>query len=186
MTATLAHPDLRSSATPRVRLAAEQVRLAYGEHVVVDQRGRVEGAPAVHHPVPDGGDPGRGAGPLGEVEAAPRELVEHQAQRDLVVRDLGLTDPLDDATVHHLSRLRLQELVLQRRRARVEDQHGPRDDAHRALLSAANAWAWIAVMATVLTMSSTSAPRERSLIGALRPCRTGPIATAEALRRTAL
>ncbi|GHE09055.1 ABC transporter ATP-binding protein [Klenkia taihuensis] len=36
MTATLAHPDLRSSATPRVRLAAEQVRLAYGEHVVVD------------------------------------------------------------------------------------------------------------------------------------------------------
>jgi iron complex transport system ATP-binding protein len=36
MTATLAHPDLRSSASPRVRLAAEQVRLAYGEHVVVD------------------------------------------------------------------------------------------------------------------------------------------------------
>ncbi|MCO7219826.1 ABC transporter ATP-binding protein [Klenkia sp. PcliD-1-E] len=36
MTATLAHPDLRPSTAPRVRLAAEQVRLAYGEHVVVD------------------------------------------------------------------------------------------------------------------------------------------------------
>jgi len=36
MTATLAHPDLRPSAAPRVRLAAEQVRLAYGETVVVD------------------------------------------------------------------------------------------------------------------------------------------------------
>ncbi|SDF88705.1 ABC transporter ATP-binding protein [Klenkia brasiliensis] len=36
MTATLAHPDLRAAARPRVRLAAEQVRLAYGENVVVD------------------------------------------------------------------------------------------------------------------------------------------------------
>ncbi len=36
MTATLAHPDLRATADTRVRLAAEQVRLAYGEHVVVD------------------------------------------------------------------------------------------------------------------------------------------------------
>ncbi|SCX44149.1 iron complex transport system ATP-binding protein [Klenkia marina] len=36
MTAVLSHPtDLRSTA-PRVRLAAERVRLAYGDHVVVD------------------------------------------------------------------------------------------------------------------------------------------------------
>jgi len=36
MTAVLAHPELGTEATPRVRLAAEQVRLAYGENVVVD------------------------------------------------------------------------------------------------------------------------------------------------------
>src|SRR5690625_460224 len=47
-------------------------------------------------------------------------------------------------------------------------------------------WAWIAVMATVLTMSWTSAPRERSLTGRRRPCRTGPTATAPAVRCTAL
>ena len=36
MTAVLAHPERDTEATPRVRLAAEQVRLAYGENVVVD------------------------------------------------------------------------------------------------------------------------------------------------------
>ncbi len=46
--------------------------------------------------------------------------------------------------------------------------------------------AWIAVMAMVLTMSRTSAPRDRSLTGRLRPWRTGPMATADALRWTAL
>ena len=46
--------------------------------------------------------------------------------------------------------------------------------------------AWIAVIATVFTMSSTRAPRDRSLIGLRRPCSTGPIATAPALRCTAL
>ncbi len=46
--------------------------------------------------------------------------------------------------------------------------------------------AWMAVIATVLTMSLTSAPRERSLIGLRRPCSTGPIATAPADRCTAL
>ena len=38
--------------------------------------------------------------------------------------------------------------------------------------------AWIAVIATVLTMSCTVAPRERSLTGLLRPCSTGPMAIA--------
>ena len=47
-------------------------------------------------------------------------------------------------------------------------------------------WAWIAVMATVLTMSWTSAPRERSLTGLRSPCSTGPTATAPAERCTAL
>ena len=48
------------------------------------------------------------------------------------------------------------------------------------------AWAWIAVMATVLTMSRIDAPRDRSLTGLLSPCRTGPIATVPADRWTAL
>ena len=48
------------------------------------------------------------------------------------------------------------------------------------------AWAWMAVMATVLTMSVTVQPRERSFTGFARPCRTGPIATALAERWTAL
>ena len=47
-------------------------------------------------------------------------------------------------------------------------------------------WAWMAVMAMVLTMSSTNAPRERSLTGLLSPCRTGPTASAPADRCTAL
>lgn len=42
------------------------------------------------------------------------------------------------------------------------------------------------MIATVLTMSSTRAPRERSLTGLLSPCSTGPIAIAPALRCTAL
>ena len=46
--------------------------------------------------------------------------------------------------------------------------------------------AWIAVIATVLTMSLTVAPRDRSLTGRRRPCMTGPTATALAERCTAL
>ena len=48
------------------------------------------------------------------------------------------------------------------------------------------AWAWMAVMATVLTISVTVQPRERSLTGLRRPCMTGPMATAPAERWTAL
>ena len=46
--------------------------------------------------------------------------------------------------------------------------------------------AWMAVIATVLTMSCTVAPRERSLTGLFSPCSTGPMAIAPALRWTAL
>ncbi len=46
--------------------------------------------------------------------------------------------------------------------------------------------AWMAVIATVLTMSLTVAPRDRSLTGRRRPCITGPTATAPAERCTAL
>jgi hypothetical protein len=47
-------------------------------------------------------------------------------------------------------------------------------------------WAWMAVIATVLTMSATRAPRERSLTGLRSPCRIGPTAIAFADRCTAL
>ena len=69
----------------------------------------------------------------------------------------------------------LTELVLQGRRAGVDDK-----DEHGGLLPGRQpwAWAWMAVMATVLTMSSTVVPRERSLTGLFRPCSTGPTATA--------
>ncbi len=43
-------------------------------------------------------------------------------------------------------------------------------------------WAWIAVIATVFTMSVTVAPRLRSVTGRLRPSMTGPMATALAER----
>lgn len=44
----------------------------------------------------------------------------------------------------------------------------------------------MAVIATVLTMSGTVAPRDRSFTGRRRPCMTGPTATAPAERCTAL
>jgi hypothetical protein len=46
--------------------------------------------------------------------------------------------------------------------------------------------AWMAVMATVFTMSGTVAPRDRSFTGLFRPCRIGPTASASAVRCTAL
>ena len=48
------------------------------------------------------------------------------------------------------------------------------------------AWAWIAVIATVLTMSGTVQPRLKSLTGFFRPCSTGPTAIAPDERCTAL
>src|SRR5699024_848945 len=77
------------------------------------------------------------------------------------------------------------ELVLDRGRAGVDDEDG-RAHARVSFVEAARAWAWTAVIATVLTMSWTSAPRERSLTGLLRPWSTGPMATAPAERWTAL
>ena len=46
--------------------------------------------------------------------------------------------------------------------------------------------AWMAVSAMVNTMSSTSAPRDRSLTGLRRPCSIGPTESTLALRCTAL
>ena len=89
-----------------------------------------------------------------------------------------LADALDQPRCQHGLGIHVDELVLERGRSAVDDQH----DTHRD----ASPWAWIAVIAIVLTMSSTSAPRDRSLMGLLSPCRTGPMATAPADRCTAL
>src|SRR5690625_4236670 len=91
------------------------------------------------------------------------------------------TDTLDEAGGDDDARLRLDELVLDGGGAGVDDEDG---GAHCCCSWVA--CAWMAVMATVLTMSWTSAPRERSLTGLFRPWRTGPIATAPAERCTAL
>ena len=102
-----------------------------------------------------------------------------QARGAVDERRPGSTDPVDQpgGEDRALAVADLQQLVLDRRRAGVDDQDGA---THRAT------WAWIAVIATVFTMSATSAPRDRSLTGLARPCSTGPMATAPALRCTAL
>lgn len=52
----------------------------------------------------------------------------------------------------------------------------------QSLLNFTYFMAWFAVMATMLTISLTEQPLERSLIGAAIPCNTGPIASAPAKR----
>src|SRR5690606_16886500 len=162
-----------------------------GHDVVVHEGGLREDVAAVHHPVADGGDARLRDRPSDLLEQAPEDgqrlaVVRHGdvaldrlAVRLLRDRPLGLADALDDARDLHVAGRGVEELVLQRRRAGVEDQDG----AHAV---ASSPCAWMAVIATVFTMSSTSAPRDRSLTGLFRPCSTGPTATAPAERCTAL
>ena len=146
-----------------------------------------EALAAVHDAVPD-----RGERVLVEARPLRFERVEHHPERRRVLRDGerglpraarprvadvpgALADALDQPGGKRRLARSVDQLVLERRRAAVDHQHRAHEIA-----------AWIAVIATVLTMSSTSAPRDRSLIGLRRPCSTGPIATAPALRCTAL
>src|SRR5690606_21591569 len=93
-------------------------------------------------------------------------------------------DPLDESRGQRVVRVDVDELVLDRGGAGVDDED---ERAHRVPSEGvSSAWAWIAVMATVLTMSWTRAPRDRSLTGLRRPCSTGPTAIAPAERCTAL
>ena len=95
----------------------------------------------------------------------------------------GLTDPLDQRPGQLTLDGGVEDLQLQGGGAGVDDEHA----GHESLpWRSPTPCAWTAVMATVLTMSSTSAPRDRSLIGLRSPWRTGPIATAPAVRCTAL
>lgn len=108
---------------------------------------------------------------------------------------LVLPDALNDAHGDRLAPGGVDELVLHGGGSRVQHEDrvrgAMRDEAvgccggcHDSMLLVD--WAWMAVMATVLTMSWTSAPRERSFTGLRRPWRTGPIATAPDERCTAL
>ena len=168
------------------------------EHVVVDDGRPREAVAAVHHPVPH--RERRLGQPAGALERR-----EHPVQRHGVVGDLPrlgqrlgaggavnepalvLADPLHQpGRAHPLARAvrQVEELVLQRRRPGVEHEDG--DHAGSPFPAAARFCACTAVIATVLTMSGTSAPRDRSFTGLLSPCSTGPIATAPAERCTAL
>src|SRR6478735_3632990 len=149
------------------------------EDRVVDDDGLGEVGASVHDPVADGAQ-----ARCGEVDAVGAEVIRHPREGSGVVGDAaaGFADALDGAAGLLLTGLGHDELVLQRRRPGVEHEDGSGGVGH----ARSCCWAWTAVMATVLTMSSTSAPRERSLTGLRRPCRTGPIATAWALRWTAL
>src|SRR4029453_7429149 len=103
-----------------------------------------------------------------------------------------LPDPLDQPRGQHLLTVHLEQLVLDGGRPGVDDQdpthRGPAPAGPRTPPEACSAvpWAWMAVMATVLTMSATVAPRDRSLTGLRSPWRIGPTATALADRCTAL
>ena len=128
------------------------------------------------------------------------ERVERDAQSVLVGAHLALLvgptlwagvvdpaarfpDPLDEPGPYRVAAGDLDQGVLQRRGAGVDDEHVTAHDAGPSA-GASGRCAWMAVIATVLTMSRTVAPRDRSFTGLRSPCRTGPTATAPADRCT--
>src|SRR5690606_29071004 len=116
-------------------------------------------------------------------------LGEHGDHRGRVIRHAraGHPDPLDDAIRVHRAVVDVEQAVLDRARAHVEHEDVADHCSPPAWIAViASVPAWIAVIAIVFTMSRTSAPRERSLMGFASPCSTGPMATAPAERCTAL
>ena len=171
------------------------------DQLVVDEDRVGEPRSAVHDSVAHGNDV-----EIVEGRALRLEGVDRRLQRVLVGRDrqrstglavraavhlvaLRLTDALDETDRGSLPGRGVDQAVLQGRGSCVDHQHVI---AHRWVLPALIAavadscCAWMAVIATVLMMSRTVAPRERSFTGFCRPCSTGPTATALADRCTAL
>ena len=133
-------------------------------------RGRGAAAPARARP-------GRG------VAAHPARRVPRRRQPDpggRGGRDLGRRD--EDPPL----RPELRRQPHRRPRQRRPDPRAGRLTSSPARGAQARRWAWIAVMAMVLTMSRTEAPRDRSLTGLRSPWRIGPTASAPAERCTAL
>jgi hypothetical protein len=164
------------------------------QDLIIDQDRVAEDRPPVDDPMPHRG---QRIGP--QRPARVDEQLLHHAQSGGMVGNLAVedglvagepmggfglrpADPLDQSTGHRLGLVDVHQLVLHRRRTRVDHQHG---DFH-TFAPDGEPWAWIAVIATVFTMSATVAPRERSFTGLFSPCSTGPMATAPALRWTAL
>jgi hypothetical protein len=153
---------------------------------IVDERRAEEAGAALDDAVPH-----RRRRGLDQRRTVLLERVEHHAEAGGVVGDrqfarvIGIptlwqpsrspADALDETRRERRLGLDVDELILERRGAAVDDE----DDGH-ALIPCCWFCAWIAVMAIVLTMSSTSAPRDRSLMGLLSPWSTGPMATAPA------
>ena len=128
--------------------------------VVGDDGGGAELAPALDHPVADDDQ-------VFEVDAASRggERFDDRLDR------LGVVGhALDEAGRERLGPRGVDDLVLDGTRTAVEDEgDAVPPDRHAVPPAASICWAWIAVMATVLTMSCTVAPLERSLTGLRRP-----------------
>ena len=82
--------------------------LERGDQLVVDRRGPVEIGPTVYDAVPHRDQ----ALPV-QVQSGRRQRFERRAQRRLVVRDLALTDALDDAVGQLSSRIRFDHRVFQ-------------------------------------------------------------------------
>jgi hypothetical protein len=118
------------------------------KHRVLDEHGLGEARAAVNDSVRDHGD------------AVGAERRQHVLERRAVIPDAaGLADALDHPGGDRRLGLDVHEAVLQRGRPAVKDEN-----AHASS-------AWITVMATVFTMSSTVAPRERSFTGLRSPWR---------------
>src|SRR5690606_8572313 len=172
--------------------------LDVGLDLLVHDGGPGEPVAALDDAVADGDEVPRvqGRAVLGEVPqqhahaglVVPQLRLEGRPAVRAVVPDgaHGLPDPLEQPDGERLLGLDVDQLVLDRRRSRVDDQDVLAHMLSFVLVVPATACAWMAVMATVLTMSCTSAPRERSFTGLRSPCRTGPMATAPAERCTAV
>ena len=188
------HRDLDAGEIRGIVQRRQRHDLAYArEHGFIDQRGLREGLAAVHHAVPDRGQ---------LIDIVHHLRLTHrlpdQVERSVMVRDRlfvdalllytlcvepavfqpapALADTVEHARSQHAPGVHLEQLVFYRRAAAVDHQN----------LHAQSFCAWIAVIATVLTMSGTVQPRLRSLTGLFRPCNTGPIASVFAERCTAL
>ena len=156
---------------------------------VVDQHRLGEPGSAVDHAVTDRLDAGacqRRPVLVERVERGPERLLEVRERPLDRVAPVGggvhqpataLTDPLHRSRRRRRTGVPIDEAVLERRGAGVDDEDVGAHD---------RPCAWIAVMAMVLTMSRTVAPRDRSLTGLRSPWRIGPTARAPAERCTAL
>ena len=161
------------------------------QHLLIDQHRLPESLPPMDHPVADPEELRRvldhgGFGGHAQDEAKPFLMVGHPSPAygffdrtrgpvgAVGVLALALPDPFQQPGGEDREVGGLEYFVLDRGASRIDDHDLHEPDP----LSCA----WMAVMATVFTMSVTVAPRLRSLTGRLSPCMTGPMATALADR----